>query len=321
MDRNDRSDRRAQVLTVISRSPMPLDDDQIAQAAQMNRHYVNAICRQLAAEQFITRELGANGKLVNLVVEPDQPTALPTAEPPRAVATRPSPHRRSSDRMNDNIEKLVDGFPSYVTAFEDRQAFPGPSLYFHERAIERRRRHSTISSLLDDERFLEYVYAVLPAWGMHRMGSQKAKVGDFSQITAALRESAPALDTLWPLRITSLRADEAQHVAATAWGVIERIRVSTSRTQIVAGSKFLHHLLPDLVPPIDRQYTFMFFTGQKAVASDRLAFLDWFPLLAAVGARCREPIQDAFRRGGFMATGEAKVIDNAIMGFMQQRQR
>jgi hypothetical protein len=25
------------------------------------------------------------------------------------------------------------------------------------------------------------------------------------------------------------------------------------------------------------------------------------------------------RRGGFMATGEAKVIDNAIMGFMQER--
>ena len=33
MDRNDRSDRRAQVLTAISRSPMPLDDDQIAQAS------------------------------------------------------------------------------------------------------------------------------------------------------------------------------------------------------------------------------------------------------------------------------------------------
>jgi hypothetical protein len=126
---------------------------------------------------------------------------------------------------------------------------------------------------------------------------------------------------LWPLRITSLRAEEAQHVAARTWGVIERIRVSTSRTQIVAGTKFVHHLLPDLLPPIDRQYTFKFFTGQKAVASDRLAFLDWFPRLAEVGARCQEPIREAITRGGFMATGEAKVIDNAIMGFMQQRQR
>jgi hypothetical protein len=30
------------------------------------------------------------------------------------------------------------------------------------------------------------------------------------------------------------------------------------------------------------------------------------------------PIRDAIGRGGLMATGEAKVIDNAIMGFMQQ---
>jgi hypothetical protein len=45
--------------------------------------------------------------------------------------------------------------------------------------------------------------------------------------------------------------------------VIARIKVSTSRTQIVAGSKFLHHVLPDLVPPIDRRYTFRFFTGQR----------------------------------------------------------
>jgi hypothetical protein len=75
--------------------------------------------------------------------------------------------------------------------------------------------------------------------------------------------------------------------------------------------------LPDLIPPIDRRYTF--FTGQKMVASDRAAFLEWLPVLASIGAKSREPIRDTIKRGGFMATGEAKVIDNAIMGFMQQR--
>jgi hypothetical protein len=83
----------------------------------------------------------------------------------------------------------------------------------------------------------------------------------------------------------------------------------------------LHHLLPDLIPPIDRQYTFRFFTGQMAVMSDRAAFLSWFPQLANIGSRCQQPIQDAIRRGGFMATGEAKIIDNAIIGYMQQRRR
>jgi hypothetical protein len=73
-----------------------------------------------------------------------------------------------------------------------------------------------------------------------------------------------------------------------------------------------------LIPPIDRQYTFRFFTGQKLVPSgDRSAFLEWFPCLAEIGRRCRTPIETAMNRGGPMARGPAKVIDNAIIGFMQ----
>ncbi len=62
-----------------------------------------------------------------------------------------------------------------------------------------------------------------------------------------------------------------------------RHKVSTSRTQIVAGSKMLHHFLPDPIPPIDRQYTFSFFTGRKMVSDDHTAFLDWFRQLASIG--------------------------------------
>jgi hypothetical protein len=303
-----------QVLAAIQRSRLSLDDDQIASAVAMNRHYVNQICRQLAREGLISRSLGPNTKLVNMIdTQGDQlPGTTGTAQP---VAV--SPHRRGSrgGRMESNIERLVEGFESFVSVFEERPAFPGPSLYFHDKALARRRCHASVEEALDDERFLEYVYAVLPAWGMHRMGRQAAKVSDFAPIVAALREARPALEELWPRRITEVSPDEVGEVAQTAWDVISQIKVSTSRTQIVAGSKFLHHMLPDLVPPIDRQYTFTFFTGQRYVTNDRLAFLDWFPRLAQIGARCREPIRDAICRGGIMATSEAKVIDNAIMGF------
>jgi hypothetical protein len=308
--------RRAQVLSVLQARRTPLDDDQIAQAVDMNRHYVNAICRQLAVEQLISRVPGAEGKLVNIIVDPGRPAAA-LMNRGHGIERR---GLRSPDR-GDNLKMLIADFARYVSLFEAGQVFGGPSLYFHERAIERQRQHKTVTSLLGDKRFLEYVYAVLPSWGMHRMGRQKAKVGDFQDIVDALCEQAPALESLWSLQITSLGAEEAHEVATIAWDVIAHIKVSTSRTQIVAGSKTLHHLFPDLIPPIDRQYTFRFFTGQMAVASDRAAFLEWFPRLADVGSRCREPIYDAISRRGFMATGEAKVIDNAIMGFMQQYRR
>jgi hypothetical protein len=43
------------------------------------------------------------------------------------------------------------------------------------------------------------------------------------------------------------------------------------------------------------------------VPSDQAAFLDWFPRLADIGTRGREPIGEAIHCGGFMATrrGEA----------------
>jgi hypothetical protein len=307
--------RRSQVLEILRRSPEPLDDDQVAAAAQMNRVYVNHLCRQLAAEGLIVRQRGNGGKLVSVVAD-GQPASA--ANPPLADA-RPRPRRQTAARWAERVEKLVTSFADCVAAFEASEAFPGPSLYFHLRAIERRRQHENAGSLLKDIQFLEYAYAVLPAWGMHRMGPQAAKVADFTAIVTALRQQAPALQRLWPLRITTLTPDAARQAGQIAWQVIATVKVSTSRTQIVAGSKMLHHILPDLIPPIDRQYTFSFFTGQKMVPSDHAAFLDWFPQLATIGARCQEPIRDTINRGGFMATGEAKVIDNAIMGFMQQQ--
>jgi hypothetical protein len=312
--------RRDQVLKLIRQSDVPLDDDQIADAVQMNRIYVNTICRQLAENRLIVRSRSGGGKLVNVAAGRSElaPGQVPSSSPDEPGRRR-GPRRRTTEQLAERIQTLTSTFAECVAVFEASQAFPGPSLYFHLRAIERRREHLTVSSLLEDNLFLEYVYAVLPAWGMHRMGPQAAKVGDFAQITTALRETAPTLQQLWPLRITTLTGQAARDAAALAWDVIAHVKVSTSQTQIVAGSKFLHHVLPDLVPPIDRQYTFTFFTGQKMVPSDRAAFLDWFPRLAYIGARCGGPIREAMARGGFMATGEAKVIDNAIMGFMQQR--
>ena len=57
------------------------------------------------------------------------------------------------------------------------------------------------------------------------------------------------------LRTTALDPDAARQAARIIWQIIAAIKVSTSRTQIVAGSKMLHHLLPDLIPPIGRQCT------------------------------------------------------------------
>ncbi len=217
-----------------------------------------------------------------------------------------------------NIEALVRGFDEYVWRFEASGLFTGPAVHFHERAIQRRRCHCSAASLLADDLFLEYVYAVLPSWGTHRMDAFPAQVTEFSLLVASLRSAAPAIEQLWPLCLRTLSPEDVPAVSRLLWRVIASIRASTPDTRIVAGSTALHHVLPDLIPPIDRQYTFRFFAGRNTpVYGDEQAFLEWFPHLVEIGHRCSGAIDTAVSRAGYMATGPAKMIDNAIIGFVQ----
>jgi hypothetical protein len=315
----DGLDRQAQVLDLLRATGLALDDDDIGDRLDINRHYVNRLCRDLAAAGLVDRRKGSERKYVNSALGVRDVAGERNASPvPPDASSARRPRIGRSERARRNLDQLVDRFGQCVDAFERSNAFPGPSLYFHERALERRRQHHDVESLLADELFFEYVYAVLPAWGMHRMGPQAAKVGEFGAFIRSFRTLAPELEDLWSRRITEVGESDAAAVAEAVWKVIARLHVSTSGTRIVAGSKALHHVLPDLVPPIDRQYTFRFFTGQKAVSGgEERAFMEWFPLLCEVGRRCSAEIAAAVGRRGFMATGPAKVIDNAIMGFMQ----
>jgi hypothetical protein len=305
--------RRDQVLALLAEVDCDLDDDDIGVRLRINRHYVNTICRGLAAEGLIAREAGPNGKLNNRLIGHGPATAGPQSR------FQPAQRRtRRADRARGNVDALIVSFADYVDRFESSNAFPGPSLYFHQRAIERRRQHDDAASLLGDTRFLEYVYAVLPAWGMHRMGKQKAKVVDFEVMVRSLRAMTESIQALWCRAISDIDVDEVVDVADEVWRVIASLRVSQSETRIVAGSKALHHVLPDLVPPIDRQYTFQFFTGQKGLQNGEAnAFAEWFPYFAEIGRSCRSEIRRIIERDGFMATSASKVIDNAIIGFMQ----
>ena len=146
-----REGRRDQVLELIRQSREPLDDDEIAEAAQMNRIYVNTICRRLAQNGLIVRIPGSRGKLVNAALDQrDLTRAEEEPSNPYSPARLPRSHLREPPWLTGQIQQLTASFADCVTVFEANRAFPGPSLYFHLRAIERRRAHQAVSSLLDD---------------------------------------------------------------------------------------------------------------------------------------------------------------------------
>ena len=71
-----------------------------------------------------------------------------------------------------------------------------------------------------------------------------------------------------------------------------------------------------LVPPIDRQYTLMFFFNRKTLdAGDERTFKEVYPHFDHVSRTCRERI--AARVGRGWHTSSTKIVDNAIVGFVR----
>jgi hypothetical protein len=222
--------------------------------------------------------------------------------------------RRTEQRVRD----LIEGFDDCCDAFDRANLFTGPSLYFHFKTLELLRKHESPAEALRDEPFLESLYATLTAWGLHRMGPGGAKLVDFPVMVESFGELERQIASLSSLAVWRLGSDQVETVGGRIWDVISALRVGSGETRIVSGSKALHHLLPELVPPIDREYTLRFFFNNKSLyQGDRAAFHEMFPYFHLVAIQCRDKIERRIGHG--MNTSPTKVIDNAVVGFVRTR--
>ena len=110
-----------------------------------------------------------------------------------------------------------------------------------------------------------------------------------------------------------------------------RLRVSTSDATIVANSKALFHLLPNLIPPVDRQYTIRFVRYGPSrwkrhgkftmimLPGDAEAQFDLFRSVCTEIKRLADEVQRSvldreYREHGVTAP---KAIDNAIVNYVR----
>jgi hypothetical protein len=77
----------------------PLDDDQIAELLERNRHYVNKVCRDLEAFGEARRVTGRDGKLVTELTAQPAPGAGQYPPPP----VRRLPRASRTTRARDNV--------------------------------------------------------------------------------------------------------------------------------------------------------------------------------------------------------------------------
>jgi hypothetical protein len=216
--------------------------------------------------------------------------------------------------MQRRVEDLVHSFSAYCDRFDEARLFTGPSLYFHHKTIAQKQKHREIADVLRDEVFFESLYATLTSWGMHRMGDTKTKLVEFSKMVSSFREQESAINELASLRICDIPPEKVPKIAAQIWSVLSRLNIGIGETKIVAGSKALHHLLSDLVPPIDREYTIRFFYQHKTLSrGDEFTFTEIYPHFHRIAVVCKDKIET--RIGQTMNTSITKVLDNAIVGY------
>lgn len=235
-----------------------------------------------------------------------------TVHPPRNIRTNFVRPRSGHTNFSKNTESILQNLTVYHDAFYAADTFKGPCLYFHRKALEA----ATTDSFT---KHVEYIYAVLTSWGMHRMGSGGSKMQDFEKFFLSIE----ALQPIISVARNFIPGQMSENDWMCLKDVFNGISVMASGTTIVGNSKVMHHLLPNIIPPIDREYTLWFLKGNGNIRNDlesewtmmREIISDFFiPILRA--ETFKSHVAEWMRRENLYPwdTSEMKIIDNLIIG-------
>jgi hypothetical protein len=209
----------------------------------------------------------------------------------------------------ESVDILVGGFQTFLAAYGRGCPFNRyGQLQYHVETIRLRRRLGSAKAALADEAFHRSLYRTLQAWGI---GARASSLHDFPDFVAALQAEARTIEELDGLAIDQDSLD-AESVGATLARLTQSLEIVRNKARIVPGSKALHHLLPDLVVPIDREYTQRFFEWANPTFQNfpERCFHEAFIAFAHI-ARRAQPQQYV---GDGWYSSRTKVIDNAIVG-------
>ena len=221
--------------------------------------------------------------------------------------------------MKDIVDKRVDELIKDVNhlAKQGRENFSGPSRYFYSKIIDCHKRKS-LKELLDDDNFYEYIYATLASWGMHRMGKKGAKMQEFDPFRESIHECRKELLSLDNRVLEKLRQDQINSTQNILLTIFRKLKIMKTNSRIVGTSKTLHFILPNLVVPMDREYTLSFFNKKYLTPkNEEKIFVELFNKFVDISQKLKYGGIN-FERNDFQPS-IAKLIDNAIIGYKLPR--
>jgi hypothetical protein len=219
--------------------------------------------------------------------------------------------------IEPNVQELIENFEKCLGIFIKWPAFNKPGqLDFHSRTIKLRRSAGSATNALKNDDFLWSLYETLRAWGMDSQGANRSPYPEFKN---ELQSKTNLIADLDGLRLDDPQLD-IQNISSKLWQIMKSLKINQDNTKLVACSKALHHLLPDLVVPIDRTYTGVFFNKDNyAFQFAQEKFLSLAMDNFAIIARAVNPAKFVVDKG--WNTCLTKVIDNAIVGYREAQKR
>ena len=203
----------------------------------------------------------------------------------------------------------------------EQMPFSDWAWHIHRETMTVRKQFDSVSDAIESYDFIvKHIGYTLVAWGMD---GQKAELVPRADFFSRIKENKTYMVILERFSISDLRdrldIDEL-------WKIIHFLRLSQTNSQVVTGSKALHHLLPRLLPPIDREYTSRFFTPPHLKTVRDPNTRSQFKSIVKGFGYIIELIEEQHGVGYLpslvgatdWATSETKLIDNAIIGFVKK---
>ena len=208
------------------------------------------------------------------------------------------------------VSEVIQRFDELVAECDRSVPFRRRGQYErHRQTIDCRLELGSARAAIGSPVFTGLLYETLQLWGIRRRASRLVPLDAFRDRLVAVADAINALDGLC-IESAGLDADA---VAASLDRLVSDVGVVDNKALLVAGTKTLHHLLPDLVPPMDRRWTGAFFGWWPIDPQDRqCAILSEAYRSFAEIAQAVEPSRLI---GAGWKTSTTKMLDNAVVAY------
>lgn len=214
----------------------------------------------------------------------------------------------------NQVDYLINNFVRCISAFEEFCPFNKDQIECHLKVITLVRQTQSITQLLNNNDWYKALINVLQSWHMDDRG---AELLSLSAIRESFLDLSPEIHGIENEILVNQDNYYSISVERKIWKILGSLKIGAQKTRLVVNSKALHHLLPDLIPPMDRKYTFEFFyLNPNAVQNrDEKTFATVWPQFIRIAKKIESSASPYLGKG--MHTSIPKIIDNAIIGFQK----